>query len=107
MRLDMLLALHEGWPHSEVPRITTRLRPPQGTSTVKDRMMAAYAKQGENIVLLLSLGEAMALRDAAQYADESGYFKNQNNSQAKARARATRALEVACERSSRSGARID
>ena len=69
--------------------------------------MAAYVKQGDSIVLMLSVGEAMALRDAAIHADESGYFKNQNNSPAQARKRATKALEVACERGSRSGARIE
>lgn len=68
--------------------------------------MAAYVKQGDQIVLLLSRAEAQALRDLALYA-EHALADDVINKQTKLAAdRASRALSIACEPSSRSGAAI-
>ena len=71
--------------------------------------MAAYVKQGDNIVLLLSKAEANALCDfgAAAFLRECEEGATKRNPMTEAAFdRAWRALETACEPSSRSGAAI-
>jgi hypothetical protein len=70
--------------------------------------MSAYVKNGDTIALLLSIAEATALRDLANR-KMSGWqnLGTGNNQTLAAQDRAVRALETACERGSRSGARID
>ena len=68
--------------------------------------MAAYVKQGEQIVLLLSKAEATALLSLAAWAVDSEAVETKNHSVIEAQRRAFKALEIACEPSSRSGAAI-
>lgn len=69
--------------------------------------MAAYVKHGDQIVLALSKGEAAALLDVVLAGEEElARRPAPNNSVSAARNRAVRALETACEASSRSGAAI-
>lgn len=67
--------------------------------------MAAYVKQADQVVLILSKAEANALRDMAEFAD-AHCPPRPNNSTAEARSRAYRAICTACEPGSRSGAAI-
>ena len=72
--------------------------------------MAAYVKQQDQVVLILSKAEALALKDRLDRTQEGWdvvveLFPS-NNSTAAALDRAQRALAVACEPSSRSGAAI-
>ena len=68
--------------------------------------MSAYVKQADQVVLLLSKAEAQALLTLATYALDRGAVLSKNISVVEAQDRAFRALSVACERSSRSGAAI-
>lgn len=69
--------------------------------------MAAYVKQGDNIVLMFSKAEATALRDLANYADDATAGEPRNGSTAAAQSRAVRAINVATSNTARSGAAID
>lgn len=68
--------------------------------------MAAYVKQADQVVLIFSHAEAVALRDLALYAEQATAQEPVNNATKAARDRATRAISIACERASRSGAAI-
>ena len=68
--------------------------------------MAAYVKQGDQIVLILSKAEGVALRDLATYAEAAIAEESTNPSTNAARDRAVRAICVACEPGSRSGATV-
>lgn len=72
--------------------------------------MAAYVKQADQVVLILTKAEATALNNRLVEADQSCEDEELaepiNNSTAAALDRARRALSVACEPGSRSGASI-
>jgi len=72
--------------------------------------MAAYVKQADQVVLILSKAEATALNDrlmrTQEEAEISFGLEPSNNSTAAALDRARRALDTACNPSSRSGAAI-
>lgn len=68
--------------------------------------MSAYVKQGDQIVLLLSKAEAKALLSLAAYAVDEEAVETRNHAVIEAQRRAFKALEIACEPSSRSGAAI-
>ena len=65
--------------------------------------MSVYAKQGDNVVLLLSRAEANALL-AHVYDDAESREKLKNGRTQEALQRAMKALTCACEPASRSGA---
>lgn len=73
-------------------------------------MMAAYVKQHDQIVLILSKAEASALNDRILRTQDGWKVAAdafpQNGMKASALDRAQRALSVACEPGSRSGAAI-
>lgn len=74
--------------------------------------MAAYVKQADQVVLILTKAEATALRDlmtfAHDYARKIEHSRGQpvTGQVAHARERACRALSIACEPGSRPGASI-
>jgi len=68
--------------------------------------MSAYVKQGDQVVLLLSRAEANALLSLAAYAVDREEVETKNHSVIEAQRRAFRALEIACDAGSRSGAAI-
>ena len=68
--------------------------------------MAAYVKQADQVVLIMSKAEAIALLNLAAYAVDKGVKLSTNNSVVEAQDRAFRALDVACNPGSRSGAAI-
>ena len=68
--------------------------------------MAAYVKQADHVVLILSKAEAKALLDLATWAFDRGAVLSKNNSVVEAQDRAFKALDVACNPGSRSGAAI-
>jgi len=68
--------------------------------------MAAYVKQADQVVLIMSKEEATALLNLASYAIDKGVKLSTNNSVLEAQDRAFRALDVACNQGSRSGAAI-
>lgn len=72
--------------------------------------MAAYVKDRDSVVLLMSKAEAAALNEFVQMAridDELDARRPANGETAKALDRATRALDAASNSASRTGARID
>lgn len=69
-------------------------------------MMAAYVKQADQVVLILSKAEANALLSLAAYAVDEEAVETRNHSVIEAQRRAFKALEIACEPGSRSGAAI-
>lgn len=68
--------------------------------------MAIYAKQADQIVLVMSKAEANALLALATYAVDLEKVETKNHSVIEAQRRAFTALETACNPSSRSGAAI-
>lgn len=69
--------------------------------------MAAYVKQADQVVLIMSKAEANALSDLVRYAQtESEFGKPVNVARAAAEDRAVRALAAAVAPGSRSGAAI-
>jgi len=74
--------------------------------------MAVYAKQGDSIVLMFSVAEAEAMRDLAsrgafEFREDEELAGPANPARAAARDRALRTIKTACEKGSRSGARIE
>jgi len=68
--------------------------------------MAAYVKQSDQVVLILSKAEANALLSLAAYAVDEEAVETKNHSVVEAQRRAFQALEVACQPGSRMGAAI-
>lgn len=69
--------------------------------------MAAYVKQSDQVVLILSLAEANALFDMAETGKIADDHKVFNGSTQEVRNRAFRAISTATTPGSRSGARIE
>lgn len=68
--------------------------------------MSAYVKHGDQVVLIFSKAEANALLDVVVAGDDSLSEIPANGATIDARRRAVRAVETACEKSSRTGAAI-
>lgn len=68
--------------------------------------MAAYVKQADQVVLILTKAEASALRELALRGKSEEQIEPLNPSTESAQDRAFRTLEIACEPGSRSGAAI-